>query len=96
MWRENGLLVAGIPVYNQSSANTSLVTEKLDQVLAKSRRENALLVELCAAAAEGWARIQSAFIPVSFSHSPIEFGYKIHFLRADGGLCACRAIRPRV
>ena len=55
MWRAEGLVVAGIPVYSADRP------EKLEKVLDKSRRENGLLLELCADVAEGWSRIQSAF-----------------------------------
>ena len=67
MWRAEGLVVAGIPVYSADRPDSPLVTEKLEKVLDKSRRENALLLELCADAAEGWSRIQSAFLILRLS-----------------------------
>lgn len=67
MWRADGLLVAGIPVYKTDRPDSPLVTEKLEKVLEKARRENALLLELCANAAEGWSRIQAGFFILRFS-----------------------------
>mgnify|MGYP004121200679 CR=1 FL=1 len=67
MWRADGLLVAGFPLYAADSPDAPLVTEKLEKVLDKSRRENALLLELCADAAEGWSRVQSAFLILRLS-----------------------------
>ena len=67
MWKPAGLLVAGIPVYNKGAAAAPLVIEKLEKVLQKSRRENALLFEMCSSAAEGWARVQSGFLILRLS-----------------------------
>ena len=67
MWRADGLVVAGIPVFSADGPDSPLVTEKLEKVLDKARRENVLLLKLCADAAEGWSRIQSAFLILRLS-----------------------------
>ena len=67
MWQADGLMVAGSPVYLADGADSPLVREKLDKVLEKSRRENTLLLELCAHAAEGWSRIQATFLILRLS-----------------------------
>ena len=70
IWHEHGLLVGGIPVYDESK-EAVLAKEKLNEVLSKVEKESAFLVKLLRdeqlAADARWARVQSCLLILRYS-----------------------------
>ena len=70
IWSVNGLLVGGIPVYNESE-DPILAREKLSEIVAKARREAEFLVRIIyddqVKAEAGWCRVQSTLLILRYS-----------------------------
>ena len=70
IWSVNGLLVGGIPVYNESE-DPILAREKLSEIVAKARREAEFLVRIIyddqVKADAGWCCVQSTLLILRYS-----------------------------
>ena len=70
IWHEHGLLVGGIPVYDES-AEPVLAKNKLREVVDAAKNEADFLVKLLRdeqfAAAESWSRVQSCLLILRYS-----------------------------
>ena len=70
IWHEHGLLVGGIPVYDEAK-EAVLAQEKLSDVISNVEKESAFLVKLLRdeqlAADASWARVQSCLLILRYS-----------------------------
>ena len=70
IWRAHGLLVGGIPVFNESKEPV-LVREKLNAILVKAKKETDFLVRILndpqVAADKGWSRVQASLLILRYS-----------------------------
>ena len=70
IWSEHGLLVGGIPVFDESKEPV-LAEKKLQDILAKTRKETEYLVRILydeqVQADEGWSRVQATLLILRYS-----------------------------